>query len=126
MSGADLIESLASAEGVWYLGTPYSKYPQGIHAAFQEACKAAAWLVERGVRVYCPIAHTHPIALMGGIDPLSHDIWLPVDQPFMELACGLIVCKMESWEESCGLRCEQQEFMRQGKPILSMEWPQHG
>jgi hypothetical protein len=114
---------LRAAPGYYYVATPYSKYPQGIEAAFREACRAAAWLTLEGVRVYCPISHTHPIAIYGGIDPMRHDIWLPADKPLMDGAVGLIVCMMATWEQSYGIGVEIDEFRKAGKPVYFMEWP---
>lgn len=107
--------------GFYYLATPYSKYPDGLEAAFKIACEQAAILVRHGVKVYSPIAHTHPIAIYGGIDPLSHAIWLPADRPFMDLAKGLIVLKAKSWELSYGIAEERKHFEALGKPVLWME-----
>lgn len=105
----------------WYLATPYSKYPGGIEAAFILACQAAADLIEAGVRVYSPIAHTHPIAVYGHIDPYAHDIWLPADAPFMEAAFGLIVLRAPGWGESYGIGEEIKVFSAAGKPIVYMD-----
>lgn len=105
----------------WYLATPYSKYPGGIEEAFKVACRAAADLIRSGVRVYSPIAHTHPVAIHGNIDPYAHEIWLPADVPFMEAARGLIVLKAESWERSYGIGEEIKAFSAAGKPVLYME-----
>lgn len=109
-------------EPFWYLATPYSGYPDGIEAAFEAASRAAAYLIECGVRLYCPIAHTHPIAIHGELDPLDHTIWLPADGPFMDAAMGLIVVKMKGWEESKGIAIEIKKFGEAAKPILYMEW----
>jgi len=35
-----------SCLGYWYLASPYSKYPQGLVEAFEEVCRAAAWLIK--------------------------------------------------------------------------------
>ncbi len=105
----------------WYLATPYSKYEAGLEAAFRLACWNAAKLIQAGVRVYSPIAHTHPVAVHGGIDPYDHGIWLPADAPFMDAACGLIVLTAKGWEESYGIRCEIEAFQKAGKPIHYME-----
>ena len=111
----------------WYLATPYSKYPAGIEKAFQHASEAAAHVIRQdGRRVYCPIAHTHPIAVYGHMDPYDHEIWLPQDRPFMDNAAGLIVVKMPGWEESFGIGVEIEEFRKAGKPIEYMEWPVEG
>lgn len=118
----DDLSALVDGDGFWYVATPYTKYPGGIDAAFEDACRAAAWLIERNVRVYCPIAHTHPISMHGRIDPLNHDIWLPVDRPLMRAARGLIVCMLPTWRESYGISVEIAEFKAQGKPVYYMEW----
>jgi len=106
----------------WYLATPYSKYPGGLDAAFEEAAKTTAKLIRLGMRIYCPIAHTHPVARYGKIDPYDHAIWLPADKPFMDAAAGLIVVKMPSWEESYGISEEIKAFKAAGKPVMFMEW----
>ena len=104
----------------WYLATPYSKYAGGLEAAFIEAAKQTALLVKAGVRVYSPICHTHPAAIHGGIDPLDHGIWLPADKPFMDAACGLIVCMLDGWTTSYGISVEINEFARAHKVIVYM------
>lgn len=104
----------------WYLATPYSKYPAGIEAAFVLAAENTAHLIRAGVPVYSPIAHTHPIAVHGGIDPLDHSIWLPADAPLMAAASGLIVLTAETWEVSYGISVEIAAFKAAGKPILYM------
>jgi hypothetical protein len=106
--------------GFWYLATPYSKYPGGIEAAFHLAAENTAHLIRAGVPIYSPIAHTHPIAIHGGIDPLNHSIWLPADAPLMEAASGLIVLTAETWEASYGISVEIAAFKAAGKPIFFM------
>lgn len=105
----------------WYLATPYSKYPGGLWAAFDTACYQAGILVKAGVPVFSPIAHTHPIARASGMDPLDHSIWLPCDRPLMDAACGIIVCKMHTWEKSYGIAEEIKVFEAAGKPVIYME-----
>jgi hypothetical protein len=104
----------------YYLASPYSKYPKGIVAAFEKICQEAALLVRHQIPVYSPIAHTHPIAIHGDIDPFDHSIWLEADRAFMDAACGLIVCQMEGWEVSYGIGVEIRHFEKAGKPIYYM------
>ena len=111
-------------EPYWYLATPYTGYPGGINEAFKEASRAAATLLKHGIRVYSPIAHTHPIALYGELDPTDHSIWLPADGPLMAAAVGIIIIKMNGWEKSKGIAHEVNAFKEAGKPVLYMEWPQ--
>lgn len=117
------VRAASTSHSLWYLGTPYSKFPDGIDAAFQGACRAAADLVRLGIHVYCPIAHTHPIAVHGNIDPFDHEVWMALDRKMMTGCCGLLVCQMPTWEESTGLRIEQEEFAAAGKPVLHIPYP---
>jgi hypothetical protein len=106
--------------GYWYLASPYSKYKAGIEQAWRDICKEAALLISAGIPVYAPIAHTHPIAIEGKIDPYAHAIWLPADLPLMQGAKGLIVCMMQGWSESYGIGEEIKEFKAAGKTIIYM------
>jgi hypothetical protein len=105
----------------WYLGTPYTKYPGGIEAAFILAAKQAALLLQAGVKVFSPITHTHPIAIHGNIDPLDLNIWLPADAKFMDLAQGIILLRAETWEKSYGMKHEFNVFKAVNKPIVWMD-----
>ena len=104
-----------------YVGTPYTKYPAGIEAAFVDACKLMARLLKAGLRVYGPISHTHPIAIHGGIDPLDLGVWLPFDAAMMHKADAMIVAMMTGWENSTGVMHEIDAFVRASKPIAYLE-----
>lgn len=106
-----------------YLATPYSKYPAGQEAAYRDASMAAAVLIRKNIPVFCPIAHTHPIAVYGGIDLLDLSIWLPADKPFIDLAGAITVVMMQGWEISNGITHEIEAFRRQSKPIFKLTWP---
>lgn len=107
--------------GFWYLATPYSRFPGGTERAFIEACEQAAVLLKAGVNAFSPIAHSHPIAHHGGIDPLNLQFWLRIDGALCDAACGLIVCMLPTWETSVGVRQEIEWFQNNKKPILYME-----
>lgn len=112
---------MTNIEEYWYLATPYSKYSKGLEEAFKLACRFAAKVIREGKKIYSPIAHTHPIAIHGGMDPYDHSIWIPVDKPFMAAAYGLIVVMAEGWDESKGIAIEIEEFKKANKPIVYME-----
>lgn len=101
-----------------YVGTPYSKWADGLDAAFVEASKLTARLMQHGLKVYSPIAHTHPLAVHGNIDPLDHSIWLPFDGAMMDKADAMIVAMMDGWFESKGVRHEIDVFNEAGKPVF--------
>jgi hypothetical protein len=108
-------------KGLYYLGSPYSRYPEGIEAAFEHVSELAADLLKQGLDCYVPIAHSHAIAKFGRIDPLDHDIWLPLDKKMMERCDGLFVAMMDGWENSYGISVEIEEFTRMRKPIVYLE-----
>jgi len=108
---------LLTLDSMWYLATVYSKHPDGLEAAFQMASRAAGRLLQRGVCVYSPIAHTHPIAIHGGLDPYDHGIWLPFDEKMMQRCDGILVLRTAGWETSKGINAELAYFGRQNKPI---------
>lgn len=104
-----------------YLATPYSRYPLGIEQAFMDAAKLAALLMRMNIHVYSPIAHTHPLAVYGRIDPLDHAIWMPFDKMMMDKADVLIVAHMDGWQDSRGVAEEIAVFERAGKPIYDLD-----
>jgi len=105
----------------WYLATSYSIHPEGLEAAFRMALRAAGVLIQAKIPVFSPIAHTHPIAIEMGLDPLDHSIWMPADMPMMEGAHGIIVLRDGGWESSYGIQCERAEFAMAGKIELFMD-----
>lgn len=104
-----------------YLATPYSKYRFGIEHAFRDASALAAKLLKLGVKVYSPIAHTHPLAIYGSIDPLDHGIWLPFDEAMMTASHALIVAQMQGWRDSKGVLHEIKFFAEQRKPVFYLD-----
>lgn len=104
-----------------YLATPYSKFKPDIEEAYREACKISAGMLLRGIRVYSPIAHTHGIAIHGGLDPLDHSLWLSFDETMMRAAQALVIAKMEGWQSSKGIGHEMEFFQREGKPYYLMD-----
>lgn len=109
--------------GFVYLATPYSKFAGGLEGAFKMASQAAAELIRAGIPVYCPIAHTHPIAVHGDLDPLDHRIWLPADTPFLVKAAALVIYEEKGWSESFGIAQEIKFFTERRKPIFRWKPP---
>jgi hypothetical protein len=101
-----------------YVGTPYTKYPGGTDEAFIDACKLAARLVRLGLKIYSSIAHTHPLAIYGELDPLDLAIWLPFDAAMIGKSDAMLVAMMAGWETSTGIRHEIQAFTEAGKPVF--------
>jgi hypothetical protein len=103
---------------LFYLATPYSKHPGGPVLAYRRAAEIAARLMRKRLSVFCPIAHSHPIATYGALDPLDHDLWMPLDHEFMQRCDALIVAEMDGWRESYGVTQERAHFKCLGKPTF--------
>lgn len=116
------IKAMWSGRGFWYLATPYTRYPYGMESAFREASKAAALLIQAGIPVFCPIAHSHPIAVHGHLSQTDHGTWLTVDKPMMDAAVGLIVVQMSGYEQSVGVQHERDVFGCAGKRAVFLPW----
>ena len=112
--------------GFWYMAQPYSKHPAGREQAAVDGCIAAGWLINRGVRVFAPIPHSHYIAKFGNVDPASHAIWLDQDRAMCQHAVGIVVVKMPTWESSVGVNEERKWFAQWGKPEVQVNWPLDG
>jgi hypothetical protein len=102
---------------LWYLGSPYSKYPGGLEEAFRLVCIKASKLMLEGYAIFCPIAHSHPIET-----PSTHDFWLGQDVAFLAVSEGMFVYQMPGWEESFGLNWEIQYMEGLGKEIRYLPW----
>jgi hypothetical protein len=101
-----------------YIASPYTRFAGGLERASDVACRAAADLIRCGVPCYSPIAHSHAIAMKGGLDPVNHHLWLLVDKPMMRSASALIVITAEGWRESLGVQAEIAFFSKANRPII--------
>lgn len=117
----------------WYLATTYTNFVNlgagDLDEAFAIAAENAALLVANGVPVFCPIVHSHPMSTvrdeLAGFD---HDLWLSLDDHFLEACKGLIVVKMVGWETSFGITYERRRISEMKKPTIYMEdmiFPEH-
>jgi hypothetical protein len=104
----------------WYVGTPYSRYEAGLQSAYEDACRQTARLMRERVPVYCPIAHSHGIAIHGGLDPVNGIFWSNANYPLMLPAVGLLVVEMAGWRDSEGLELEIQYFKDLHRPVISI------
>lgn len=104
----------------WYLATPYSKYHLGLQSADVCARINTAILLKAGVPVFSPIAHSHAISQLYGMDAVDHDFWMKADLAIAAGAHGLIVLTMDGWDKSSGIQEEIEFFMNAGKPIVYM------
>lgn len=99
-----------------YLASPYSVKTEGLShqvassirdARYRKVCKLAAEMMKEGKKVFCPIAHSHPIEVIGMPGEIqSGDFWLEQDFAILKNASKLAVFQMDGWEQSSGIRRE--------------------
>jgi hypothetical protein len=100
-----------------YLASPYSRFPGGREQAFKLVCQKAAQLMEQGVSVFCPIAHSHPIEVEGMSKIQDGDFWLKQDFAVLDKCDELWVYKMPGWDTSYGVEKEIERAQWEGIPI---------
>ena len=109
--------------GYSYLASPYQNPDrpadrQYCEARYDEACKAAAQLMRQGHLIFCPIAHSHPIAAwLPEVQRTSHDFWLKQDFALLAKADRLIVLQLHQWERSYGIAQEVAFARDNGIPV---------
>jgi hypothetical protein len=89
-----------------YLASPYSHPDPAVREErFQAACRAAAHLMQSGLHVFSPIAHSHPIALAGSL-PTGWEYWEAYDEAVLSACRALAVLELDGWESSRGVQGE--------------------
>ena len=117
----DGLAPLRNYNGLFYVGSPYTLHEGGLAMAYRDACKVTAKLISERIHVISPIAHSHGIALHGGLDPTDHGIWMPADEPLMKVCFGLIIAMLPGWENSRGVVEEMRYFHHAKKPIFMLD-----
>lgn len=101
-----------------YLASPYSHPNDGMRSdRYVLACYAAADLMRAGHVVFSPIAHSHPISRLGGVDPLDAELWERQDAPLLAAASEVWVLMLDGWRESRGVQAEIRWAEANGTPV---------
>lgn len=120
----DVAEIIALG-GFVYFATPYTDYNGGGAAgrdlAFRAARQLADELEARGLAVYAPIVHGHPVVMKIGFEAVTHADWMESCGPFMRRAAALLVAMMPGWESSRGIIMEGEHFRDLGKPVFYLD-----
>lgn len=99
-----------------YPASPYSHHEPAVREwRFQAVCQAAANIMRLGYGVFCPIAHSHPIAKLG--IPSDWDFWREQDERILEVCDELRVLMPDGRQESKGVAEEMQLARRLGKSV---------
>jgi len=104
-----------------YLASPYSApTKRERQRRFKQIVKKAGKIMESGVTVFCPIAHSHDIGLHLE-RPQDHEFWMNQDLPLLFHATALWVVKMKGWKESKGVTEEIAFAKKHHIPIKYLE-----
>jgi hypothetical protein len=101
-----------------YLASPYSDPDENVRKRrFEEICEVSGTLMSAGNFVFCPIAHTHPIAVLTSL-PTGFDYWEEYDTRLIVACDELWVCTMDGWDSSIGVTSEIKIANANGKPTF--------
>ena len=107
--------------GLVYLACPYSHL--GLlrrELRFATANRVAAILMARGLLIFSPISHSHPIARAGDL-PTDWAYWERYNRAILGCCSGLLVLAIDGWRESVGVQAELQIAREQGLVIGSVD-----
>jgi len=101
-----------------YLASPYSHPDPNVrHERWTKICAIAAELLCKGYHVISPIAHTHPMALVGQL-PFDWDFWAVYDENIITRCDELWIVMLGGWSASKGLKAEREIAGRLKKPVV--------
>ena len=129
----DLKTTEATKGGLWYFAHPYTrkdadgKYVHEAEVAnFHLANMRAGELIRRGINIYSPISHTHPIhaACPAMIAAREHELWYQLDNEVIDTIGerwkGIILAP--EWETSTGCRNERERIEAFGGEAMLYEY----
>lgn len=99
-----------------YLAVPYTDPdPEVMRSRFEMANRMAAEFMKRGLLIYSPISHSHPIAQYGL--PLDWEYWQHYDKEILSICDEIMIIMADGWEESKGIKSEMDVAFQQGMVI---------
>ena len=105
-----------------YLASPYNSPESKVKEyRYQMAVQVAGILANKGLHVFSPIAHSHPIMtnhanLQGG-----WEYWQVLDLAILDICKALYVLTIEGWRQSVGVTAEIARAKELGIPIMYID-----
>lgn len=103
-----------------YAASPYTRQPN-LDTACREVCIVVGELLRAGVSVFSPVAHSHTIAMLSGLDPLDHAFWLDHDRPLQDACDAMVIVKLPGWHESDGIKAEWAHAWLRNQPVYYLD-----
>jgi len=101
---------------VIYLASPYSHPDAAVRdERFHAVCCSVVALLDTGVSVFSPIAHSHALVAHGL--PTDWSFWEAVDRDHLLRCDELVVLMLDGWRESVGVAAELRIAAELGKPV---------
>ena len=106
-------------KGFLYLAGPYTNELEAIRVQrFEALTCAAAWLLNQGHIVHSPITQGHAITDRHAL-PLSWDpFWKRQSLGMLEQAVGLVVLRLDGWQDSVGTQAEIEHAEAADMPVF--------
>lgn len=105
-----------------YLASPYTDTDFGVrYKRFVEVCKVAGDLIQKGKKVFCPIAMSHSIGDHSEVDAIDHKTWMEQDLTILARCDRLVVLMLEGWSMSVGVREEIEFCEKHNIPVEYLE-----
>ena len=100
-----------------YLAVPYSHPDPSVkERRFQTVNKVAGILMQRGLHIFSPISHTHPIAICHSL-PEGWEFWKDYDEAVLRHCCKVLVLMLDGWKDSEGVNAEINAALDLGLPV---------
>ncbi len=110
----------------WYVASPYTSEDEAVmERRYDDVVDFCAVMVREGQLVFSPIAHWHPISCFHDL-PRDHTFWRDLDRAQIIAARGIMVLKLDGWEESKGVQDEIEFAKSLGREIQYFEWDEDG
>lgn len=99
-----------------YLASPYS-HPdkEKKEERYQEAIRLSHYFVAKGMCIFSPIVHNHPLALLGL--PTNWEFWERYDREFLFRSTELFLALLPGWRESNGMKMEYEIAISHSIPV---------
>ena len=101
-----------------YVASPYShRDPKIRQERFEKVCDFCSIMINRGLVVYSPIAHNHPISTRKEL-PKGFEFWKKFDLHILNLCEQITVLCIDGWEESVGVQAEISFARKKNLPVI--------
>lgn len=102
-----------------YLASPYTGTTAQQIERYRRVCQTAADIIRMGYNVFSPIAHSHGIAVHGGLKG-DHATWKEQNLGWLEWCDELWVATIEGWDLSEGIEWEMEIAQKMGKHVVEV------